>query len=61
MPSPVIDIPWDVEAVFQARPNRFIGMVDIPELGLSQEKVHVHDPGRLKELLYHHPIPICFP
>ena len=52
MTSPVIDIPWDVEAVFRERPNRFVGVVDIPSIELSQERIHVHDPGRLTELLY---------
>ena len=52
MSSTVIDISWDVEAILHTRPNRFIGMVDIPELGLLQESIHIHDPGRLTELLY---------
>lgn len=45
----VLHIDWDVEAVFLSRPNRFVGIVDI---GGKEEKVHVHDPGRLEELLY---------
>jgi sugar fermentation stimulation protein A len=47
-----MDIPWDEEAVLRSRPNRFIGIVDIPALDLQGERVHVHDPGRLKELLF---------
>lgn len=37
------------EATFLSRPNRFLG---IARIGGSEEKVHIHDPGRLKELLY---------
>ncbi len=50
---PLIRIPWDAEGVFVERPNRFLGVVDVihPEV-LMGERVHVRDPGRLKELLY---------
>lgn len=47
------DIPYDSEAVFIKRPNRFLAYVDI--VFPCHEKAvsaHVHDPGRLKELLY---------
>ena len=37
------------EAKFVARPNRFLAHV---ELNGVVEKAHVHDPGRLRELLY---------
>jgi len=55
MPVPLFELPWDVEAIFISRPNRFLGIVDItaPDgTSIANEKVHVHDPGRLEELLY---------
>ncbi|MDG6220727.1 MAG: DNA/RNA nuclease SfsA, partial [Candidatus Thermoplasmatota archaeon] len=45
-----INIFHDAEGVFMSRPNRFVGVVEIS--GLGEQMVHVHDPGRLKELLY---------
>jgi len=36
-------------AIFKKRPNRYIAQVDLKG---SEETVHVHDPGRLKELLF---------
>ena len=45
----LMDIPWDKEGIFIDRPNRFLGVVDI---GGEIMKVHIHDPGRLKEILY---------
>jgi sugar fermentation stimulation protein A len=50
---PIIRVPWDAEGIFVDRPNRFLGVVDIihPDV-LMGERVHVRDPGRLKELLY---------
>jgi sugar fermentation stimulation protein A len=47
------EIQYDTEAIFVSRPNRFLAHVDIisPE-DEKAVKVHVHDPGRLKELLY---------
>jgi len=42
-------IPHDAQGVFISRPNRFLSLVNIDG---SEEKVHVHDPGRLTELLY---------
>ena len=48
----VLTIPWDHEGIIRERPNRFLAIVDIPEIGVVGEKVHVHDPGRLKELLF---------
>jgi sugar fermentation stimulation protein A len=37
------------KGLFMARPNRYLADV---EMEGAQVKVHVHDPGRLKELLY---------
>jgi sugar fermentation stimulation protein A len=48
----LMEIKTDYTAVFKSRPNRYIAKVDIPELELENEEIHVHDPGRLKELLY---------
>ena len=55
MPVPLFDLTWDVEAIFISRPNRFLGIVDITASDgtiIANEKAHVHDPGRLEELLY---------
>ncbi len=55
MALPVMEIPWDAQGTFKKRPNRFLGIVDITKprkVKAIGEKVHVHDPGRLKELLY---------
>jgi sugar fermentation stimulation protein A len=55
MSIPVMEIQWDAKATFRSRPNRFLGIVDITDPKKHREKkvkVHVHDPGRLKELLY---------
>ena len=48
----LLDIPYDAEASFLQRPNRFLGIVDIirPEKKQAQ-LIHVHDPGRLPGLL----------
>jgi sugar fermentation stimulation protein A len=40
-----------------SRPNRFLGVVDITSCSgspseIREEKVHIHDPGRLEDLLY---------
>ncbi|AGB49942.1 sugar fermentation stimulation protein [Methanomethylovorans hollandica DSM 15978] len=49
----VLDIPLDAEGTLVSRPNRFLAIVDIATpLGSKCEKVHVHDPGRLTDLLY---------
>lgn len=37
------------KGIFLERPNRYLAEVEVDHLKL---KVHVHDPGRLKELLY---------
>ncbi|MEE4311117.1 MAG: hypothetical protein V2J62_04550 [candidate division KSB1 bacterium] len=49
----LLQIETDAEAVFVERPNRFLGIVDMvaPEKTKNIE-VHVHDPGRLTDLLY---------
>jgi sugar fermentation stimulation protein A len=55
MSIPVIEIPWDARGIFRSRQNRFLGIVDITSPKKEKKKnvkVHVHDPGRLKELLY---------
>ncbi len=46
----VYEIPWDVEGEFIDRPNRFIANVRLDDGSI--EVVHVHDSGRLKELLF---------
>jgi sugar fermentation stimulation protein A len=51
----VMKIPWDAKGIFKKRPNRFLGIVDITSPKKYEKKnvkVHVHDPGRLEELLY---------
>lgn len=50
---PLLAIPADAKAVFRKRPNRFAAIVDI-EFPASEKDVyvHVHDPGRLEELLF---------
>ncbi len=50
--KPLLHIPYDAKAVFRERPNRFLGVVDIywPEKRPG-EMIHVHDPGRLPDLL----------
>lgn len=48
----LMEIKTDYTAIFKKRPNRYVAEVDIPELNLENEIIHVHDPGRLKELLY---------
>ncbi len=51
MPTQLINLQHDSEAIFKARPNRFLGIVELE--GQDHEvHVHVHDPGRLEELLY---------
>jgi len=45
----LLSAPADSEAVFLERPNRFLG---IAEIDGERERIHVPDPGRLRELLY---------
>ncbi len=48
----LLNVPWDVEGMFVERPNRFLGVVEIGNHdGLERVKVHVHDPGRLPDIL----------
>lgn len=46
----VYNIPIDEEAIFIDRPNRYLANCKFSNGNI--EAVHVHDPGRLKELLY---------
>lgn len=46
----VYEVPWDTKAKFIDRPNRFIANVRLEDG--SEEVVHVHDSGRLQELLF---------
>ena len=51
---PIFSLTWDARAVFKKRLNRFLAIVDILEpIEESNVSVHIHDPGRLKELLFH--------
>lgn len=49
----VIKIETDVAGVVVARPNRFLCIVNVtkPEF-MEDELVHVHDPGRLEDILF---------
>ncbi len=50
---PLMEIPWDRAATFEERANKFLGMVRIETEGArGTVPVHVHDPGRLAEILY---------
>ena len=52
-PMEVLRIHTDIEGTFIESPNRFLAIVEIEENGTKkQEKVHVHDPGRLEDVLY---------
>ncbi len=46
--EPVFEIPADTEALFVERPNRFLALVEKDGKILE---AHVHDPGRLPDLL----------
>ncbi|WP_342304894.1 DNA/RNA nuclease SfsA [Methanolobus sp. ZRKC5] len=49
----VLQIQTDTEAILIERPNRFLAIVEIDDSGIKkQEKAHVHDPGRLIDILY---------
>jgi len=45
----LLEIKADSEGIFLERINKFLGKVKISE---REEFVHIHDPGRLKELLF---------
>jgi sugar fermentation stimulation protein A len=49
MKTQLLTLQYDVEAEFRARPNRFLGLVTFDD---QETQTHIHDPGRLKELLY---------
>lgn len=52
-PQQVLQIHTDTEATLIERPNRFLAIVEIDDNGIKrQEKAHVHDPGRLIDILY---------
>nr|WP_321498227.1 DNA/RNA nuclease SfsA [uncultured Methanolobus sp.] len=52
-PQKVLEIPTDTEGILIERPNRFLAIVEVDVNGTkSHEKVHVHDPGRLVDILY---------
>lgn len=45
----LFDLPVDTSGVLVSRENRFLAAVEINGV---EEEVHVHDPGRLEEILY---------
>ena len=45
---PIFEIPDLMNGIFLSRPNRFIGEIEYKG---EIETAHIHDPGRLKELL----------
>ena len=47
----LVQVTWDKRAVFLERPNRFLALAQING-DTKVQKVHVRDPGRLKELLF---------
>ncbi len=52
----LIHIPWDQKAELSERPNRFLAIArplgHEPRKARDIIKAHVHDPGRLRELLF---------
>ena len=49
----LLDLAADTEGIFLERPNRFRALVQIQNArSAGQYAAHVHDPGRLRELLY---------
>ncbi|MCK5559759.1 MAG: DNA/RNA nuclease SfsA [Thermoplasmata archaeon] len=55
MNHPILTVKHDAKGIFKERPNRFLGIVDIIKGTKNKshsEQVHIHDPGRLRELLY---------
>ena len=49
MKTQLLSLQYDAEAEFIERPNRFLGLVNING---HENLAHIHDPGRLKELLF---------
>ena len=45
---PIFELPNLMKGTFLARPNRFVGEIEYKG---KKELAHIHDPGRLKELL----------
>ncbi len=45
----LLSIPYDVQGEFIERVNRFLGKIKVKDTVIY---AHIHDPGRLKELLY---------
>lgn len=57
MGKEILKLQIDAIGIINDRPNRFLGFVDIFDIKTNEiinqnEKVHIHDPGRLKEILY---------
>lgn len=48
----LLHVSWDKKAFLIQRPNRFLALVRLQSLNGTAAKVHVRDPGRLKELLF---------
>jgi sugar fermentation stimulation protein A len=51
----LLSVNWDREAVVVSRPNRFLLIADVfgdDGTVLKGERVHVHDPGRLREIIF---------
>ncbi|MGA1820053.1 MAG: DNA/RNA nuclease SfsA [Thermoplasmatota archaeon] len=46
-----VPVEWDARARFISRPNRFLALVELDEMDLGPVEAHVHDPGRLREVL----------
>ncbi len=51
MSREVAHIPAEMEGIFVERPNRFLGRVQLEGEGKAVP-VHIHDPGRLREILF---------
>ncbi len=49
----LIEVPWDGKGIFKERVNKFLGIVNIVSPRVyGDTEVHIHDPGRLCEILY---------
>ena len=49
----ILNIKTDATAIFKERPNKYIAIVDVVSPFREKDvNVHVHDPGRLSEILY---------
>lgn len=47
----LLEVTFDAKGVFKNRKNRFLGEVELNGM-LSNQEVHIRDPGRLNEILY---------